>query len=159
MAEHSTRTYGISVVFEDLDGMRITEIPDRKENEKDFIDRYIICDTCKEIYKRRNIAGSRFCNISDRDHSWDALAMKLQVPYLFKCHAGVSNFLIPIIIGGSVVGNVFGGQFFIQRDQSSGKTDQKNIADEGWKNRMKGNIYNRWDKEGWLDDVNGNKEY
>jgi selenocysteine lyase/cysteine desulfurase/ligand-binding sensor protein len=144
-AELASKTYGISVVFEDLDGMRITDLRDTPENEKPFIERYIFCEICKEIYRGRDNTGARFCNVSDRDASWAALAMDLNIPFLFKCHAGLSNFLIPIRIGGSVAGNAFGGQFFIKRDE-------KNEADDEWVKTTKKLVLDRWEEKHWQID-------
>jgi selenocysteine lyase/cysteine desulfurase/ligand-binding sensor protein len=143
-AERSSKTHGIPVVFEDLDGMRITRLPDEPEKkpEDEFIKEYIYCPICKEIYRERNSDGARYCNISDRDASWTALAMRLGIPFLFRCHAGLSNFLIPITAGGSPVGNVFGGEFFIQRE---GRKD----VDDTWIRTMAQKILDRWTENNW----------
>lgn len=153
-AVRSSQTYGISVVFEDLDGMRITQLPDKrdKEGEDKFIERYILCDICKKIYRRVDADGTRHCNVSDRDASWTALAMGLRIPFLFKCHAGLSNFLIPIVIGGTVVGNVFGGQFFISRGE-------KKQVDADWVRDQTEAIWKRWKDEEWPRESRIDKEY
>jgi L-cysteine/cystine lyase len=106
--EAASAAHDISVVFEDLDGFRIT----RKE---DYNEMYFFCRICQKTYSKMDVLSNRFCKISDLKASWKALGMEIDIPYLFACHCGFSNFLIPIKIGGSVAGNVFGGQFVIDR--------------------------------------------
>ena len=110
--ETGSAAHDISVVFEDLDGFRITR--------KDDDDMYFYCRICQKTYSKMNKLSNRFCKISDLKASWSALGMRIDIPYLFACHCGFSNFLIPIKIGGSVAGNVFGGQFVIDRGTERG---------------------------------------
>ena len=65
------------------------------------------CDFCRK-YTRRSKLGHNRCNECHQE--WEKAVIKEGKPLIFKCHTGLTNFAIPIMIEGKYMASVIGGQ-------------------------------------------------
>lgn len=84
---------GVGSSISDADGSAITQ-------------HSAMCDFCK--YTRVSVEGSKRCRQCDREGA--ELAMKEGRAVSYTCHAGLVDFVAPIIIEGKMVGCFSGGQ-------------------------------------------------
>lgn len=59
-------------------------------------------------YTRGSAEGYRRCN--ECDIRWGRLAAKNGKPVIYTCHSGLTDFAVPIMIGGEHVASILGGQ-------------------------------------------------
>lgn len=59
-------------------------------------------------YTRTSKEGAKRC--TDCDVLWGNLATKKGKPIVYTCHAGLTDFVVPIIVGGEHIGSIYGGQ-------------------------------------------------
>lgn len=95
------------------------------------------CDFCEYI---RSLDGKYSCVLSDRTEVGE-LALKLRKPFFHKCSAGLTEYVIPLIIESSVVGVVFLGQCITEEMQESEILKLVNL--EGDKIETFRNLYHR----------------
>jgi selenocysteine lyase/cysteine desulfurase len=113
LQEKLTKTLDMSVVFEEPDGLLLNVIGNRGN----------VCGACtKFIYVEGY--GKRLCLEKDTEAASKAQGLLLgkkpseASPILpvefYVCNGRLRNFVIPISIGGEVIGNVFSGQFLVK---------------------------------------------
>ena len=103
-----TNALGMSVVFEEPDGGLLNVIGQRGG----------ICKACTEFIDKEETGRSK-CIDSDSYAAWKAQELLTHRPKdivveFYVCNGKLRNFVIPISIGGEVLGNVFSGQFLVQ---------------------------------------------
>lgn len=59
-------------------------------------------------YTRESKEGYKRCNKCDID--WGKVAAKSGKPVIYECHAGLTDFAVPIIVGGHHIASILGGQ-------------------------------------------------
>lgn len=75
---------------------------------------------CKKYMRSNPVIAAR-CEKSDNENS--ELAVKKGEPVIFSCHAGITNFVVPIIVKGNHIASILGGQIFTE------KPDEKHFKD------------------------------
>jgi len=114
----------MSVVFEEPDGVLLNVIGQRGG----------VCRACTEFIDKEETARSK-CLYSDTNAAWAAQGSLLGrghgnvIVEFYICNGKLRNFVIPISIGGEVLGNVFSGQFLVQTLKREDPNFQ-NIIDE-----------------------------
>jgi len=104
-----TNALGMSVVFEEPGGSLLNVIGQRGD----------VCKACTEFIDKEE-TGRRKCLSSDSKAAWQAQGRLLTrrpqdiIVEFYVCNGNLRNFVIPISIGGEVLGNVFSGQFLAQ---------------------------------------------
>jgi len=104
-----TNALGMSVVFEEPNGSLQNVIGQRGG----------VCRACTEFIDTDE-TGRKNCLLSDSTAAWRAQGALLKQPsrdivvQFYVCNGQLRNFVIPISIGGEVLGNVFSGQFLVQ---------------------------------------------
>jgi len=99
----------MSVVFEEPNGSLLNVVGQRGG----------VCKACTEFIDREE-TGRKRCLSSDSYAAWKAQGSLLTgrsqdiVVEFYVCNGKFRNFVIPISIGGEVIGNVFSGQFLVQ---------------------------------------------
>jgi L-cysteine/cystine lyase len=109
--------FNLSIVFEDTEGNLL--VGKERMYASDFRKYYIPgkvlpCtreNVCKKFIDKY---GASYCKSSDATHA--KVAMRSKKPFIYSCHAKFSNFVIPIVVGGEVIANWFGGQFKVKRE-------------------------------------------
>lgn len=84
------------------------------------------CDFCEYI---RSLDGKYSCVLSDRTEVGE-LALRLRKPFFHKCAAGLTEYVIPLIIESSVVGVVFLGQCITEEMQEGEILKHLNLDDK-----------------------------
>lgn len=69
-------------------------------------------EICSEFI-RKSKTGSKRCQ--ECDLKWAKLAAKKNEPIIYKCHAGITDFVIPIIVGGQHIASIYGGQILTEK--------------------------------------------
>lgn len=64
-------------------------------------------------FTRTTAEGFRRCN--DCDIKWGKLAAIKQEPVIYKCHTGLTDFAVPIIVNGQHIGSILGGQVLTKK--------------------------------------------
>jgi len=64
-------------------------------------------DFCTK-YTRNSALGCKNC--IDCDIKWGKIAAERKEPVIYKCHTGLTDFAVPIIVNGKHVGSILGGQ-------------------------------------------------
>lgn len=77
------------------------------DNEKPVTKPSNFNDFCIK-YTRASVEGAKRC--SDCDLKWANLAAKKGEPVIYKCHTGLTDFVVPIIVRGRHIGSIFAGQ-------------------------------------------------
>jgi L-cysteine/cystine lyase len=105
-----TNVLGMSVVFEEPDGGLLNVIGQRGG----------VCKACTDFIDLEE-TGRKKCLYSDSDAASKAQSGLLTRPSFgnivvefYVCNGRLRNFVIPISIGGEVIGNVFSGQFLVK---------------------------------------------
>ena len=104
-----TNSLEMSVVFEEPNGSLLNVIGQRGG----------ICKVCSEFIDKEE-TGRRRCLLADSEAASKAQGKLLPhrsqdvVVEFYVCDGNFRNFVIPISIGGEVVGNVFSGQFLVE---------------------------------------------
>ena len=104
-----TNALGMSVVFEEPDGGLLNVIGQRGG----------VCKACTEFIDKEETGRER-CLYADSEAASKAQGRLLPrrsqdiVVEFYVCNGKLRNFVIPISIGGEVLGNVFSGQFLVQ---------------------------------------------
>lgn len=100
-------------------------------------------DFCK--HTRSNTKGDKKCQ--ECDLKWGEIAAKNGKPVIYKCHAGLVDFVVPIMVEGQHIGSFFGGQiFFAPQNENNIRKIAKEIGvneDEYVKFVKKVNIVNK----------------
>jgi AraC-like DNA-binding protein len=86
----------IRITIFDADYNEILSYPDRKAG---------ICD-----YLRKNIDFDHQCFLCDRVHMEQA--SRMSKPYIYTCHAGITEIISPLLLGEKVVGFLFFSHIF-----------------------------------------------
>lgn len=55
-----------------------------------------------------------FCKCHECDLHWGDVAAQRGEPVIYSCHAGLTDFAVPIIVAGMHIGTIFGGQVFTE---------------------------------------------
>lgn len=110
-----THALGMSVVFEEPNGGLLNVVGHRGG----------VCKACTDFIDLDE-TGRKKCLTSDSRAASEAQDKLLRYPSsagvvveFYECHGQFRNFVIPISIGGEVIGNVFSGQFLVQTLTSS----------------------------------------
>lgn len=77
-------------------------------------------DFCAK-YTMLSTEGSRRCNACLKE--WADKVAKSDKPFIFECHAGMTNFAIPVIINGKYLASVLGGKIIV------GEVDEQKFID------------------------------
>lgn len=64
-------------------------------------------------YTRGSVLGQKRC--CECDLKWGQLAAKNGEPVIYSCHAGLTDFAVPIIVAGKQIGTFFGGQILTHK--------------------------------------------
>lgn len=83
-----------------------------------------VIDFCTK-YTMRTAEGCKRCD--ECMQKWIDLTMQRSGPVIFKCHAGLTNFGLPILINGQTVAVLMGGQILTEERDN---THFRNIARE-----------------------------
>lgn len=68
-------------------------------------------DFCTKYAKSIDLKGKcSGCNIK-----WEKNFSKTNEPIIYKCHFGLTNFIVPIIVDGQHIASILGGQVFIKK--------------------------------------------
>lgn len=67
-------------------------------------------DFCNN-YIRKNPEGFKRCQ--ECDLKWGQIAAQRGEPVIYTCHAGLTDFAVPIIIDGNHIGSIYGGQVLL----------------------------------------------
>lgn len=67
---------------------------------------------CNEM--RKNPASCRICEKSDAHGGIEAV--RLQQPYIYRCHMGIVDVSVPIIVNGQYLGGIMTGQVLVEED-------------------------------------------
>jgi L-cysteine/cystine lyase len=118
-----TDSLDMSVVFEEPDGSLLNVIGKRGG----------VCRACTEFIDIEG-QGKNKCLYSDTINATKAQALLRDrsrdvIVEFYVCNGMLRNFVIPISIGGEVLGNVFSGQFLVKQVKWKDKEDQEAIAD------------------------------
>lgn len=82
-------------------------------------------------YIRLSELGQNRCQ--ECDLKWAKLAAKKGEPIIYKCHAGITDFVVPIIIDGKHIASIYGGQIFTEKpneDEARETAKQLNINED-----------------------------
>lgn len=77
------------------------------ENGVAITEHYSNCDFCSK-YTKKSKEGLRRCQQCDKQAALTAL--KKEQPSVYTCHAGLTDFVVPILIDGQFLGCFLGGQ-------------------------------------------------
>lgn len=69
-------------------------------------------DFCR-TYTRRSELGHARCKECHLE--WEKAAIKEGKPVIFRCHVGLTNFAVPVIIDGQYIGCIIGGQILTEQ--------------------------------------------
>ncbi len=117
-----TNSLGMSVVFEEPNGSLLNVIGERGG----------VCRACTEFIDTEG-CGKNKCLYSDTIHAATARSLLRDrsrdvIVEFYICNGRLRNFVIPISIGGEVLGNVFSGQFLVRQVERKDKEDQEAVA-------------------------------
>lgn len=62
------------------------------------------------VYIRKSELGQQRCQ--ECDLKWGNFAAEKSEPQIYDCHAGLTDFVVPIMVGGKHIASIFGGQIF-----------------------------------------------
>lgn len=111
-----THATGLAVVVVNIHGEEISE-------------HFNFTQFCKKM--RENPELYARCKMSDRCGGLEA--SKDNKPCIYRCHAGLTDFSIPLIIAGHLVGFVLCGQVRVINDESIGPIQS---VDQQWQNNL-----------------------
>ena len=69
-------------------------------------------DFCTK-YTRGSSTGSKKC--TECDIKWGKIAAERGEPVIYKCHTGLTDFAVPIIVAGQHIGTILGGQILTEK--------------------------------------------
>lgn len=98
-------------IFHESTGMTITFSPLGKSRRIDFYPEEERSPFCKLVHASRT--GRRRCLACDRTAI--KKAFRIKAPYIYTCHAGLIDFVVPLILNGSLVGSLLSGQLLTKK--------------------------------------------
>lgn len=98
-------------VFHETTGMIISFFSPGREGRMDFYPEEDRSSFCKLIQSGQR--GKARCLSCDRVAI--NKAFRLKKPYFYTCHAGLLNFIVPLVFNGKPVGSLISGQLLVRR--------------------------------------------
>lgn len=98
-------------IFHEATGMAITFTPLSRGGKVDFYPKEERSSFCKLICS--TLYGRKRCLRCDKDAIKKAFQMK--APYIYTCHAGLIDIVVPLILRGKLVGSLLSGQLLTQK--------------------------------------------
>lgn len=80
---------------------------------------------CRLIRERPE--GMRLCQ--EADLKFAKKCMRSRKPVIYQCHAGFTDFAVPIHIGATTAGAIFGGQIVVKDQKEASLTEVKKLAE------------------------------
>lgn len=102
-------------IFHEATDMTITFSPLGRKEKVDFYPEEERSQFCRLI--QSTAKGKRRCLNCDRLAVKKAFQMK--APYIYTCHAGLTDFVVPLILNGKLVGSLLSGQLLTQKPKIS----------------------------------------
>jgi len=102
-------------IFHKATGMVITFSPLGKEGKVDFYPEEERSSFCKLIQSTPK--GKRSCLTCDK--AAIKKAFQIKAPYIYTCHAGLTDVVVPLILNGKLVGSLLTGQLLAKKPKSS----------------------------------------
>jgi len=101
-------------IFHEATGMTITFSPLGKSGKVDFYPEKERSPFCRLI--QCTPKGKRRC--LDCDRKAIKKAFQIKAPYIYTCHAGLTDFVVPLILKGKLAGSLLSGQLLTQRPRA-----------------------------------------
>lgn len=102
-------------VFREATGMIVSFSPLGQEGKADFYPEEERSSFCKLIQSTPR-GKSRCLNC---DKTGRRKAFHLKAPYIYTCHAGLVDFIVPLASNGKLIGSLISGQLLTQKQTSS----------------------------------------
>jgi len=68
-------------------------------------------EICSKYIKSNELGRTR---CQECDLKWAKIAADQNAPVVYKCHAGITDFAVPIVVGGQHIASIYGGQILTE---------------------------------------------